>query len=180
MFSALYPGEVYPVDSSKDEDYAFHAVHLGVWNRYPEQSRDLGPRLHIDIWWKEVHSREMKQQPEESELTAEFIQMIIGIVEIHLKKLLPKEYNHLRIWASSLPLKERSRAYPFGGHVLDIAPSTNGHRDDGDDIFCCMIPAENSVVQSLAYTRLGLYCALAPGMQSYSLPVRSPISICRS
>ncbi|KAJ7899488.1 hypothetical protein B0H14DRAFT_2268433, partial [Mycena olivaceomarginata] len=39
-----------------------------------------------------------------------------------------------------LPLNQRSVAFPFGGYVLNIAVSADGHRDGKDKIFCVVIP----------------------------------------
>ncbi|KAJ7238302.1 hypothetical protein B0H12DRAFT_1025764, partial [Mycena haematopus] len=49
---------------------------------------------------------------------------------------LPKEYDHIRVYATRLPLNQRSAAYPFGGYVINLGVSTDGHRDEGDDLLC--------------------------------------------
>ncbi|KAJ7504087.1 hypothetical protein B0H11DRAFT_1710380, partial [Mycena galericulata] len=53
---------------------------------------------------------------------------------------LPKEYNAIRVYATRLPLNERSHAHPFGGFVFNVSVSTRGHRDEGDKLFCVVLP----------------------------------------
>ncbi|KAK6981412.1 hypothetical protein R3P38DRAFT_2578469, partial [Favolaschia claudopus] len=46
---------------------------------------------------------------------------------------------HHTLWASHLPLNERSAAYPFGGYIMNLCISTVGHRDNRDHRFCVVI-----------------------------------------
>ncbi|KAK6966850.1 hypothetical protein R3P38DRAFT_3511953, partial [Favolaschia claudopus] len=87
-------------------------------------------------------SREMVDEPEESALTAEFTELIITVIEIHIKKFLPEEYSRIEIYASRLPLNERSPAYPFGGYVINLRVCTEGHQDDIDHEMCVSVGGE--------------------------------------
>ncbi|KAK7013572.1 hypothetical protein R3P38DRAFT_2720757, partial [Favolaschia claudopus] len=84
----------------------------------------------------------MVDEPEESALTAEFTELIITVIEIHIKKLLPEEYSRIEIYASRLPLNERSPAYPFGGYVINLRVCTEGHQDDIDHEMCVSVGGE--------------------------------------
>ncbi|KAJ7829621.1 hypothetical protein B0H13DRAFT_1655569, partial [Mycena leptocephala] len=101
-------------------------------------------------------SKEMKDEPEETELLSEFIKLITIIIEKHLKKLLPEEYDQIQVYASQLPLNQRSHAHPFGGFVLNIAVSTKCHRDEGDKIFCVVIPFGEWTGGELGFVEPGL------------------------
>ncbi|KAJ7766829.1 hypothetical protein B0H16DRAFT_1453844 [Mycena metata] len=153
IISAIMEGEVYEVDSAEDgEDFEFSASHYGYWGRYAQNGdgapQDVHPNLlrrpgvsRVNFTQRVPHpSQEMKDEPEENELIAEFIRLVVMIVEIHLKKLLPKQYDRISVTASQLPLNQRSEAYPFGGYVLNISVSTRGHRDKGDLEFCVVFP----------------------------------------
>ncbi|KAK6977551.1 hypothetical protein R3P38DRAFT_2581340 [Favolaschia claudopus] len=149
VFSALYPEEIYPVNSA-EPGYSYCAVHKSVYNRYSEQGTGA-PDVHPNLVAREGvtkvnhsqraprESKETKDEPEESNLTAEFIQLITTVIELHIKKLLPEEYSAIEVWASHLPLNERSAAYPFGGYVINLCISTVGHRDKRDHRFCVVI-----------------------------------------
>ncbi|KAJ6535545.1 hypothetical protein B0H19DRAFT_1322533 [Mycena capillaripes] len=151
MMSAILEGEVYEVDSSLG-DHQYCATHKTIWSRYMEQGDGAPEDVHPNFVQKEgvqktnysqrapLPSQEMKEEPEETEQLSEFIQLVTLIIELHLKKHLKKEYDHIRVFTTRLPLNERSRAHPFGGFVINIAVSTRGHRDAGDKIFCVVIP----------------------------------------
>ncbi|KAJ7817089.1 hypothetical protein B0H14DRAFT_2374187 [Mycena olivaceomarginata] len=152
VFSAIYPGEIYPVDTTTPhEKFSYCAVHKGIWNRYSEQGTDAPEGVHPFQLIREdvsranvtqrapLPSREMKDEPEESALTAEFIQLLVSIVEIHMRKRMPEEYTHVRVWATRLPLNQRSDAFPFGGYVINFAACTEGHRDEFDDEYCVVL-----------------------------------------
>ncbi|KAJ6578502.1 hypothetical protein B0H19DRAFT_1062983 [Mycena capillaripes] len=150
IVSAIMEGEVYPVDSS-EPGHRFCATHKVVYNRYAEQGNDAPKDVHPNLLRREGVSKvnyqrgprpakEMKDEPEETELLNEFLQMITVVIEVHLRKLFPEEHFHIQVFASRLPLNQRSPAYPFAGYVLNIGVSSDAHRDEGDKIFCVIIP----------------------------------------
>ncbi|KAJ7844348.1 hypothetical protein B0H14DRAFT_2585208 [Mycena olivaceomarginata] len=90
VFSAIYPGEIYPVDTTTPhEGFSYCAVHKGIWNRYSEQGTDAPDGVHPFRLIREdvsqanvtpcapLPSREMKDELEESALIAEFIQLLV-------------------------------------------------------------------------------------------------------
>ncbi|KAJ7796414.1 hypothetical protein B0H13DRAFT_1447799, partial [Mycena leptocephala] len=101
-------------------------------------------------------SKEVEENPEEAELLTEMIHLITIIVEYHVstiflsrltglitlsaQKILPEEYEVIKVFVNQLPLNERSLAYPFGGFVINIGVATKAHRDRFDKIFCVIIP----------------------------------------
>ncbi|KAJ7703457.1 hypothetical protein B0H16DRAFT_1747922 [Mycena metata] len=99
IISAVMEGEVSEVDSAKDEDFEFSASHYGYWGRYAQQGdgapQDVHPHLlrrpgvsRVNFTQRVPHpSQEMKDEPEENELIAEFIRLVVMIVEIHASAL---------------------------------------------------------------------------------------------
>ncbi|KAJ7661099.1 hypothetical protein B0H17DRAFT_1144802 [Mycena rosella] len=150
FFSAVMTGEVYPIDSSEVDSYC--ATHKVFWARYGEQGHTAPKNVHpynvrkegatrVNFTQRAPHtSEEMKEDPMETELIAEFIKLVTIVIEFHLKTLLPNEYYSISVFASKLPLNERSLAHLFGGYVINIRVSTRGHRDTGDKLFCVVIP----------------------------------------
>ncbi|KAJ7272360.1 hypothetical protein C8J57DRAFT_1507215 [Mycena rebaudengoi] len=151
LVSVAIPGEVYP-DNSKRRGYRYLACHFSWYNRYAEKGhsapKDVHPNyVHNKNSGRVNHSQrvphrsaEMRDAPDETEILAELIQLITLIVEFHIKKLLPDDYETIKVYVSRLPLNERSHAHPFGGFVVNIAVATRGHRDAGDKLFCVVIP----------------------------------------
>ncbi|KAJ7130251.1 hypothetical protein C8R44DRAFT_731804 [Mycena epipterygia] len=151
IVSAIMTGDVYPVNSNQPA-FKYCSTHKVWYNRYSEQGHGAPGGVHPNICCKESVSRvnhsqraphpseEMKEDPEETELLAEFIQLIIVVIELHIKKLLPDEHGAISVFVSRLPLNERSLAHPFGGFVVNVRVSTRGHRDGGDKLFCVVIP----------------------------------------
>ncbi|KAK7019275.1 hypothetical protein R3P38DRAFT_3319350 [Favolaschia claudopus] len=150
--------------------YSYCAVHKSYYNRFSEQGVGA-PEAHPNLIAKKgvsrvnrsqrvpKASREMIDEPEESALTAEFIELIMTVIEIHIKKLLPEEYSRIEVYASRLPLNERSPAYPFGGYVINFRGCTEGHQDDIDDEMCVVIswcPPGKSVGGEIALFEEGL------------------------
>ncbi|KAK7032936.1 hypothetical protein R3P38DRAFT_2773432 [Favolaschia claudopus] len=80
------------ISDSQEPGYRFCAVHQTHYNRYKEQ-----------------------EEPEESALTAEFVNLVVRVIEIHMRKLLPKEYDR---------------------YVVNFGVSTDAHLDPGDDELC--------------------------------------------
>ncbi|KAJ7432244.1 hypothetical protein B0H11DRAFT_1760779 [Mycena galericulata] len=144
-------GEVYPVNSDKPK-FKFFCTHKVIWNHYTENGDNAPKEVHPNFVRKEgaTHvnhgqrapypSEEMTEDPEETELLAEFVQLITTFIEFHLVKLLPKEHASIKVYATRLPLHERSHAHPFGGFVFNVRVSTRGHRDSGDKLFCVVLP----------------------------------------
>ncbi|KAJ7508001.1 hypothetical protein B0H11DRAFT_2218000 [Mycena galericulata] len=151
IVSAIMEGEVYPVNSDKPK-FKFFCTHKVIWNRYTENGDNAPKEVHPNFVRKEgaTHvnhgqrapypSEEMTEDPEETELLAEFVQLITTFIEFHLVKLLPKEHASIKVYATRLPLHERSHAHPFGGFVFNVRVSTRGHRDSGDKLFCVVLP----------------------------------------
>ncbi|KAJ6489152.1 hypothetical protein C8R47DRAFT_1125184, partial [Mycena vitilis] len=148
QLSSIMTGEVSEVESHIDNP--FLAWHCNVWNRYGEKGDSAPKNVHPNF----VHgskasnktqrfpyaSKEVEEHPEEAELLAEMIHLITIIVEHHLKKLLPDDYEVIKVFVNQLPLNERSLAYPFGGFVINIGVATKAHRDQLDKDFCVIIP----------------------------------------
>ncbi|KAJ6552568.1 hypothetical protein DFH09DRAFT_1496685 [Mycena vulgaris] len=151
LISAVMTGEVYPVDSDQP-DFKYCASHKVFWNRYAEQGhdapKDVHPNLvhklgvdHINYTQRAPHpSEEMKEDPPETNLLADFLKFVTIIIEFHLRKYLPNEHADISVYATRLPLNERSIAHPFGGFVINVRVCTRGHRDGGDKLFCVVIP----------------------------------------
>ncbi|KAJ6542472.1 hypothetical protein DFH09DRAFT_1089025 [Mycena vulgaris] len=154
IMSAVLTGEVYPVNSDQP-DFKYCASHKVYWNRYAEQGHDAPKDVHPNVVHKvgvehiifsqrAPHpSEEMTADPPETDLLAEFIKLVTIIIEFHMRKLLPKEHADISVYATRLPLNERSLAHPFGGFVINVRVSTRGHRDGGDKLFCVVIPFGN-------------------------------------
>ncbi|KAJ6547967.1 hypothetical protein DFH09DRAFT_1281711 [Mycena vulgaris] len=152
IISAIMAGDVFSVNSAEDPMFKYCSTHKVWYNRYSEQGhgapKDVHPNYcrkegtkHTNFSQRAPHpSEEMKEDPDETELMAEFISLIAIIMEFHIKKLLPEEYDEISVFVSRLPLNERSHAHPFGGFVINVRVSTRGHRDGGDKLFCVVIP----------------------------------------
>ncbi|KAJ7883087.1 hypothetical protein B0H13DRAFT_2344360 [Mycena leptocephala] len=150
QLSSVMAGEVFELKS--DIDHPFLAWHCNVWNRYGEKGDDAPKGVHPEFVRKAntskgnhsqrypYVSKEVEENPEEAELLTEMIHLITIIVEYHLKKILPEEYEVIKVFVNQLPLNERSLAYPFGGFVINIGVATKAHRDRFDKIFCVVIP----------------------------------------
>ncbi|KAJ7711116.1 hypothetical protein B0H16DRAFT_1480571 [Mycena metata] len=92
-------GEVYEVDSPKNEDFEFSASHYCCWGRYTQQGdgalQDVHPHLlrcpgvsRVNFTQRVPHpSQEMKDELEENKLIAEFIGLVVMVVEIHASAL---------------------------------------------------------------------------------------------
>ncbi|KAJ7267352.1 hypothetical protein C8J57DRAFT_1067884 [Mycena rebaudengoi] len=144
-------GEVYP-DTSARPGYRYLACHFSWYNRYAEKGHNAPKHVHPNYVKKKnvkranhsqrvpLRSADMRKRPEETEILAELIKLITIVVEFHIKKLLPDEYEDIKVFVSQLPLNERSHAHPFGGFVINISVATRGHRDAGDKLFCVVIP----------------------------------------
>ncbi|KAJ7730892.1 hypothetical protein DFH07DRAFT_756078 [Mycena maculata] len=143
-------GEVYPANSDQPQ-FKYCSTHKTIWNRYAEQGDDAPKNVHPNHVHKKGKranhtqraphaSEEMTDDPDETELLVEFVQVITTFIEYHLAKLMPNEYAKIKIFAERLPLNQRSHAHPFGGLVFNISVSTRGHRDGGDKLFCVVIP----------------------------------------
>ncbi|KAJ7247199.1 hypothetical protein B0H12DRAFT_1073020 [Mycena haematopus] len=146
VFSALYPEEIYSVNSL-DEDYSYCALHKGYWNRYKEQGTGA-PNIHPNNVAREGVTRRngFHQGTHAFKRNQGRARRVGADRRIHqpryyrdgdtYQKAVAQEYDHIRIWASRLPLNQRSAAYPFGGYVINLGVSTEGHRDEGDDLLC--------------------------------------------
>ncbi|KAJ6588086.1 hypothetical protein B0H19DRAFT_923866, partial [Mycena capillaripes] len=84
------------------------------------------------------------------------------LIFFKLKKTMPGEHARISVYATKLPLNQRSSAHPFGGFVLNVAVSTDGHRDEGDKIFCVVIPFGEWVGGELGLYEPGLLFRLRP------------------
>ncbi|KAJ6453191.1 hypothetical protein C8R47DRAFT_1168442 [Mycena vitilis] len=173
LISAILEGEVYPVDSTVPM-FKYCSTHKVWYNRYAEQGDDAPKGVHPHEVCKEGVSRtnhgqraahpskEMRDDPLETELLAEFLNCIVVFVEKHLIKLSPDEHYKISIFANRLPLNERSPAHPFAGFVLNVGVSTWGHRDGGDKEFCVTIPAGDFKGAALGLYEPGLLFRLRP------------------
>ncbi|KAJ7922039.1 hypothetical protein B0H13DRAFT_2317802 [Mycena leptocephala] len=106
QLASVMTGEVHDTKSSMD--HAFLAWHCNVWNRYGEKGDQAPKGIHPNYVQKEGRSavnhtqrvpyvsKEIEENPEEAELLAEMIHLITIIVEYHLKKILPEEYEALK------------------------------------------------------------------------------------
>ncbi|KAF8176640.1 hypothetical protein K438DRAFT_1607254 [Mycena galopus ATCC 62051] len=151
IFSAILEGEVYPVDSTQP-NFKYCSTHKVWYNRFYEDGSGAPKDVHPNHVHKEGVSRvnyhqhsphtsaELRENPLESALLAEFLNCIVVFVEMHLKKLHPKEHYEISIFANRLPLNERSPAHPFAGFVINVGSATWGHRNAGDKLFCPVIP----------------------------------------
>ncbi|KAJ7898737.1 hypothetical protein B0H13DRAFT_1884190 [Mycena leptocephala] len=107
QLASVMTGEVHDTKSSMD--HAFLAWHCNVWNRYGEKGDQAPKGIHPNYVQKEGRSavnhtqrvpyvsKEIEENPEEAELLAEMIHLITIIVEYHLKKFLPEEYEALKV-----------------------------------------------------------------------------------
>jgi hypothetical protein len=113
LFSAVMTGEVYPVNSD-EPDFRYCASHKVHWNRYAEQVSCLtfwrllisnvlqghdAPKgvhpnqirkanvAHVNYTQRAPRaSDEMKDDPQETELLAEFIKLVTIIIEFHVSE----------------------------------------------------------------------------------------------
>ncbi|KAG6847964.1 hypothetical protein H0H93_004586, partial [Arthromyces matolae] len=85
-------------------------------------------------------SKEIKNQLEQYDLLAEFLQDLFAFVRDQMSELLPKEYDEIKIYVEELPHNVSSPAHPFGGFVVNFCVATEGHRDARDLLLCVVIP----------------------------------------
>ncbi|KAJ7259445.1 hypothetical protein C8J57DRAFT_1073108 [Mycena rebaudengoi] len=175
LLSLALPGEVYP-DKLNRPGYNYLACHFSWYNRYAEKGHTAPKDVHPNVVCKEgvkhvnhsqrgpLRSAEMREGcgPTETEILAELIKLITIIVEFHIKKLLPEEYDKITVYVSQLPLNECSHAHPFGGFVVNISVATRGHRDAGDKLFCVVIPFGSWTGGELCLYEPGLMFCLLP------------------
>ncbi|KAJ7792854.1 hypothetical protein B0H14DRAFT_2928965 [Mycena olivaceomarginata] len=145
QLGAIMAGEIF-WDKSKRPNFQFLSWHCSYYNRYAEQGNgapnDVHPNFVRKIHQVRVNhaqrtphpSKEIEDNPEEAAQLAELIHLIT------LKKLHPEGYAEIKVFASKLPLNERSMAFPFGGFVINVCACTFGHRDKLDKLFCVVIP----------------------------------------
>ncbi|KAJ7797849.1 hypothetical protein B0H14DRAFT_2618501 [Mycena olivaceomarginata] len=123
VFSAIYPGEIYPVDTTTPhEGFSYCAVHKGIWNRYSEQGTDAPDGVHPFRLIREdvsqanvtqcapLPSREMKDELEESALIAEFIQLLVSIIEMHCSTVADEKENQCMQQVDDVSAKRKSVA----------------------------------------------------------------------
>lgn len=72
-------------------------------------------------------------------------------------------YNDLAFFVDVLPFFSESPAYPFGGFVVNISVSTNGHRDAGDKHICVVIGLGNYTGGQICLYEAKLVFDVRPG-----------------
>ncbi|KAG6832568.1 hypothetical protein H0H93_013503, partial [Arthromyces matolae] len=147
----VFPNELFD-DESDRLKYTFLALHFSYYNRYCEKGDGAPPNVNPAFlcrsYCKRGHhgqrcpwaSKEIKNQLEQYDLLAEFLQDLFAFVRDQMSELLPKEYDEIKIYVEELPHNVSSPAHPFGGFVVNFCVATEGHRDARDLLLCVVIP----------------------------------------